>query len=81
MPKQLRDFLCEHCGLEEERYISVDITQTTCPECGHTMIRLIGMPRVDLDGTDPDFPGAYGKWANIREQNARIKAKRSYREP
>lgn len=76
--RQLRDFLCEVCGLEEERYIDTNITQTVCPECGHTMVRLIGMPRIDLDGTDPDFPGAYSKWADIREKNAQIKSKRSY---
>jgi hypothetical protein len=81
MPKQLRDFLCEKCGIEEERYIDTQITQTVCSECGGKMIRLMGMPRVSLDGTDPDFPGAYQKWATVREQNARIKAKRSYREP
>lgn len=76
--KQLRDFRCERCDLEEERYIDSKITQIICPECGNTMIRLIGMPRVDLDGTDPDFPGAYAKWANVREQNRAVKSKRSY---
>lgn len=76
--RQLRDFLCEVCGLEEERYIDTTVTTTTCPECGHTMVRLIGMPRIDLDGTDPDFPGAYDRWARIREDNARIKSQRSY---
>jgi hypothetical protein len=76
--RQLRDFLCEHCGIEEERYIETDITQLICPQCGHTMIRLMGMPRVSLDGTDPDFPGAYAKWANVREQNRSVKTKRSY---
>ena len=42
------------------------------------MIRLIGMPRVALDGTDPGFPGAYSKWADVREQNRAVKTKRSY---
>jgi hypothetical protein len=76
--RTLRDFLCERCGIEEERYLDSTITQIVCPECGHTMIRLIGMPKVSLDGTDPGFPGAYEKWANVREQNARVKSKRSY---
>jgi hypothetical protein len=76
--RQLRDFICEHCGIEEERYIETDITQLICPQCGNTMIRLMGMPRVSLDGTDPDFPGAYAKWANVREQNRAVKTKRSY---
>jgi len=39
------------------------------------------MPRVALDGTDPDFPGAYNKWATVREENRRIKGKRSYQQP
>lgn len=78
--RQLRDFLCEHCGIEDERYIDSKITQIVCPECGNTMVRLMGMPRVSLDGTDPAFPGAYSKWATTREHNARIKGKRSYSE-
>ena len=78
MPKLMRDFLCEHCGIEEERFIDASITQIPCPECGHTMIRLIGMPRVALDGTDPGFPGAYDRWAKIREDNAAEKRKKSY---
>jgi len=75
--RQLRDFLCEHCGLETERYIDSETTQVVC-ECGHTAIRLIGMPRVALDGTDPGFPGAYSKWATVREDNAAEKRKKSY---
>jgi hypothetical protein len=80
IPKLMRDFLCDKCGKQDERYVSVEVTTYTC-ECGGRVTRLIGMPRVTLDGTDPDFPGAYAKWANVREQNARIKGKRSYREP
>lgn len=78
MPKVMRDFRCERCDLEEERFIDTKITQIVCPECGGTMTRLVGMPRVALDGTDPGFPGAYDKWARIREDNAKIKARRSY---
>ena len=76
--RQLRDFLCEYCGVEEERYIDSAVVHVICPECGNTMIRLIGMPTVSLDGTDPGFPGAYEKWANVREQNRKVKTKRSY---
>jgi hypothetical protein len=60
-----------------ERYIDNNIEQVTC-ECGGLADRIIGMPRVSLDGTDPGFPGAYEKWAKTREDNARIKSKRSY---
>jgi hypothetical protein len=37
------------------------------------MNKIIGMPRIALDGTDPGFPGAYDRWASIREANAREK--------
>lgn len=72
--RTLRDFLCEHCGTEQERYVSVDITQVICEECGHTAIRLIGMPRVSLEGISGSFPGAHSRWADIREKHARQKA-------
>ena len=75
--KSLRDFLCDSCGKVEERYIDSCISTIRC-DCGGVANRLIGMPRVALDGTDPGFPGAYDKWARIREDNAKIKAKRSY---
>lgn len=76
--KLLRDFLCERCGIEEERFLDATVVQIPCPVCGGNMIRIIGMPRVALDGTDPGFPGAYSKWADVREQNRAVKAKRSY---
>ena len=80
--RQLRDFLCEKCGIEEERYVDSSIKSMPCSKgCGGQMIRLIGMPKVDLDGTNPDFPTAYDRWANIREQNRVVKGKRSYQRP
>ena len=77
--RTLRDFCCEYCGKVQERYVDSDVTIVMC-SCAHEAKRVIGMPRVSLDGTDPSFPGAYSKWATTREQNARIKGKRSYRE-
>ena len=77
--RMLRDFCCRSCEIVFERYIDNNIEQVTC-ECGGLAERIIGMPRVSLDGTDPSFPGAYDKWARTREDNARIKAKRSYAE-
>jgi hypothetical protein len=75
--RTLRDFHCDSCGKEQERYIESDVNIVECT-CGSTATRVIGMPRVSLDGTNPDFPGAYDRWARIREENARIKSKRSY---
>jgi hypothetical protein len=77
--RMLRDFRCRSCGETFERYIDNNIEQVTC-ECGGLADRIIGMPRVSLDGTDPGFPGAYSKWGKVREDNAKIKAKRSYAE-
>ncbi len=81
MPKLLRDFRCHECSRLTERFIDTQENQIRCPHCGCVATRIIGMPRVDLDGTDPGFPGAYEKWANIREKNTQIKKKRSYAEP
>jgi hypothetical protein len=75
--RMLRDFRCRSCEMVVERYIDSNIDKVTC-ECGGVSDRVIGMPRVALDGTDPSFPGAYGKWARTREDNAKIKSKRSY---
>jgi hypothetical protein len=77
--KLLRDYLCESCGTMQERFLDTSIEEVAC-SCGEIAKRVIGMPKVMLDGTDASFPGAYDKWARIREDNARIKSKRSYAE-
>ncbi len=38
------------------------------------MYKIIGMPRVALEGITGAFPGAHDRWATIREANARQKA-------
>ncbi len=75
--KTLRDYLCETCGTVQERFIDGETLAVNCA-CGAIANRVIGMPRVALDGTDPSFPGAYDKWARIREDRARQNAKKSY---
>ncbi len=77
MARMLRDYCCRSCEVVFERFIENNIEQVTC-ECGGLADRMVGMPRVSLDGTDPGFPGAYSRWADVRERNARIKSKRSY---
>lgn len=76
MPRLMRDFVCQNCGEHIERFID---TSKECIECGcgGSAFRTVGMPRVALDGTDDGFPGAYDRWARIREDNARIKARRN----
>lgn len=78
MPKLLRDFRCHECSQVSERFVDTEVNETKCPNCGGVAIRIIGMPRVALDGTDPGFPGAYDRWATIREKNAAEKRKKSY---
>ena len=73
--KLLRDFICAACGERQERYLDSDITEVNC-ECGARASRIIGMPHVALDGTDPGFPGAYEKWAKVREDRAARDRKR-----
>jgi hypothetical protein len=74
--KSLRDFECDNCGESEERYIDSVITSYRC-QCGGLKQRLIGMPKIDLEGITGAFPGAHAKWARVREENARIKAEKN----
>jgi DNA-directed RNA polymerase subunit RPC12/RpoP len=72
----MREFVCEDCGALIECFIDVETTEVDC-KCGSMAQRIVGMPTVKLDGTDPGFPGAYDRWARIREENAKIKAKKN----
>ena len=74
--KIMADFACEQCGIFE-RYVDAGTHDITC-DCGCSATRLMGAPTVKLEGITGDFPGAHDRWARIREENARIKAKRSY---
>ena len=74
MPRLLRDFECPSCGKHTERFVDTDQLEVEC-DCGALAKRVIGMPRVSLEGITGDFPGAHDRWARIREENARIKAK------
>jgi len=69
--RQLIDLKCPDCGNVVERYI--EATQIPCI-CGKTMYKIVGMPRVALEGITGAFPGAHDRWATIREANARQKA-------
>lgn len=73
--RNLRDYCCEKCGTVQERFVDNAVVQVDCA-CGAIANRIIGKPHIRLDGTDPAFPTAYEHWGNIREENARIKARR-----
>lgn len=75
--RTIRDFLCVECDSLNERLVDSEIHTIECPDCGGRANEQLSMPTVKLDGTSGDFPGAYDRWARIREENAKIKAKRS----
>lgn len=74
--KQMRDFICNRCGYVQERFIEDEIEQYPC-ECGGMMVRIISTPSIRLEGITGAFPGAYDRWARVREERARIAAKRN----
>mgnify|MGYP000414472059 CR=1 FL=1 len=45
----LRDFFCDHCNTETERYVDSDTKFVSCT-CGYDARRVIGMPRIALEG-------------------------------
>lgn len=71
----MRDFKCTACEKITEKFIDSEIDGILC-DCGSLASRIVSCPRPVLDGTSGDFPGAAMRWAKIREDNARIKAKR-----
>lgn len=70
------DFHCDKCGSTAERLTS-PLTQTIDCTCGGEMKKQLSAPQIQLDGTDPGFPGAYDKWAKVREQRHKIAVKRN----
>jgi len=44
------------------------------------MIRVIGMPNIQLEGITGAFPGAHERWARVREEKAAIHKRKSYYE-
>lgn len=74
--RTIRDFLCSHCGTVSEKLVDADFHTIECPECQGDAVEQLSMPTVRLEGVTGAFPGAHDRWARIREENARIKAKR-----
>lgn len=73
------DFVCESCNKTEEKITSM-LTESVACSCGGIMWRQISAPNFHLDGTDPDFPGAYAKWGRTRVRQAEKHKKKSYYE-
>lgn len=74
--RTLRDFVCENCGHLIEKLVDANLRTIDCPECDGQCLEQLSMPTVRLEGISGAFPGAYDKWALVREANARDKAKR-----
>jgi len=66
----LRDFKCSDNHITE-RFIDSGVESVICPICGKEAKKMLGYGTVMLDGTDPGFPGAWNKWADIRERRHR----------
>jgi DNA-directed RNA polymerase subunit RPC12/RpoP len=73
----MNDFCCGNCGVITEALVDSEYKTIECPECGHNATVLQAMPTVRLEGITGAFPGAADRWARIREDNARVKAKRT----
>lgn len=76
----LFDFKCGECEKTEEKLTKMLTDSVTC-SCGGMMWKQFSAPNFILDGTDPDFPGAYAKWGRTREKQAEKHKKKSYYEP
>lgn len=60
-----------HCpnGHTNEHFVQDDApSKVACATCGVTASRTPSAPRVALDGTSGDFPGAAMKWEAKREK-------------
>lgn len=67
----LNDFQCEKCEMVHEGFMEAVVKTVPCAYCGAPAHRVITPVRAVLDGTDPDFPGAYLKWGRDRERSAK----------
>lgn len=72
----LRDFICDENHINE-RFIDSEIDNIPCKTCGKPAVRMLGYGTIILDGTDPGLPGAWEKWANIREKRHRQTAEKN----
>ena len=62
------DFKCTECSHVEEQWVDHLDEAATCPECGHTAVRIISPIRSHYKGTG--WPDADDKWAKDHERAA-----------
>ena len=75
MARRMFEFKCSEEHITES-FVGYETTQILC-DCGLEANRIISTPRISLDGTNPDFVSAYDRWARVREEKAKIEAKRN----
>ena len=58
------EYQCKTCHKQVEHFLKIADRDNPGPcECGGTLRKLIKtLPTVMIDGTDPEFPSAAGKW-------------------
>lgn len=84
---RVRDFTCDNkdCekhGLSLEQFtnetLSGEVTsEHICVSCATPLRRELSCPRINLDGLDPGFPGAYDRWAKVHETGAKDAARKN----
>ncbi len=60
-----------------EHYVGYETKVVTCTVCGTDASRIVSMPRIMLDGTDPVYVSAHEKWAKTREDKAKQERKQN----
>ena len=78
----LFDFKClrGNCATHFEELAESYSDLKPCPTCGTPSKTVTSPVRSSLDGTDPGFPDAYRKWAEIRYKKARQEKEKSDRD-
>lgn len=64
------DYYCKSCD-EVTETIAKPEDMLTCNACGTPLKRLITGTSFRLDGTDPDFPTEWDRWAKRHEKLAK----------
>lgn len=77
--KRLFEFKCTHEHVTE-RLIDDSVRTAACKDCGEDAVRIVSMPRINLEGITGAFPGAYESWSRKREQKLQQERKASYHE-
>ncbi len=70
------DFICLKSH-KTEKFVSTNVEETTCPECGTLAHRAVSAPSVKLEGWSGSFPGAAMKWEKKHQEKMAQERKRN----